>query len=108
MPSWPAIIKYEAGDEVIYISDEDEWNNDALLSGFSYGDGDTLIDATGAVHELPYDTGKKKTQIKDASRKMELAEFSEVVQSHLKAVGQTAVAPKTFAEGLELVEKSLG
>jgi len=90
MPSWPAIIKYEAGDEVIYISD------------------DTLIDAAGSVFELPYDTGTKKTQIKDTSRKMELAEFSEVVQSHLKAVGQTAVAPKTFAEGLELIEKSLG
>jgi len=108
MPSWPAIIKYEAGDEVIYISDEDEWNNDALLSGFSYGDGDTLIDASGAIYDLPYDTTTKKTLIKDSSRKMELAEFSEVVQSHLKAVGQTAVAPKTFTEGLELVEKSLG
>jgi len=98
MPSWPAIIKYEAGDEVIYISD----------AGFSYGDGDTLIDAAGSVFELPYDTGTKKTQIKDASRKMDLAVFSEVVQAHLKAVGQTAVAPKTFAEGLELIEKSLG
>lgn len=108
MPSWPAIIKYEAGDEVIYISDEDEWNNDALLSGFSYGDGDTLIDANGAVYDLPYDTATKKTLIKDSSRKVELAEFSEIVQSHLKAVGQTAVAPKSFAEGLDLVEKSLG
>ena len=108
MPSWPAIIKYEAGDEVIYISDEDEWNNDALLSGFSYGDGDTLIDASGAVYNLPYDTATKKTLIKDSSSKMDLTQFSEVVQSHLKAVGQTAVAPQTFAEGLELIEKSLG
>jgi len=75
---------------------------------FRRGDGDTLIDAAGSVFELPYDTGTKKTQIKDASRKMDLAVFSEVVQAHLKAVGQTAVAPKTFAEGLELIEKSLG
>jgi len=49
---WPAIIKLDADDELIFISDADEFANDTALREMQLQAQDKLIDSTGAVFTI--------------------------------------------------------
>jgi len=49
MVKWPAVIKYQGEDELIYIESLAEWQSDPDLCESSYEVEDRLIDASGAL-----------------------------------------------------------
>ena len=44
---WPVVLKYEGVDELTFVSDQNEWDTDTDLHGFSYETTDVMIDSAG-------------------------------------------------------------
>lgn len=53
MIKWPAVIKYQGEDELIYIASLSDWLNDPDLCLPNYEAEDRLIDVSGALFLLP-------------------------------------------------------
>lgn len=49
---WPAIIKYSDDAELLYISSQIQWTDDAGLHAFNYDEADYLIDSIGHTFTL--------------------------------------------------------
>ncbi|WNC72054.1 DUF4144 family protein [Thalassotalea psychrophila] len=52
MITWPALIKHDGEDELIYISSLIEWQNDEEMLLYIFTDRDVLIDSAGKVFSL--------------------------------------------------------
>jgi len=50
--NWPGIIKHSDDVELVYVSDQSEWDNDADLHYFEYIESDYLIDSSGNIYTL--------------------------------------------------------
>ncbi|MDN3652301.1 DUF4144 family protein [Thalassotalea ponticola] len=53
MINWPAIIKHDGEDELIYIANREQWLNDEEMLLYFFTDADVLIDSLGQVFSLP-------------------------------------------------------
>ena len=53
MITWPAFIKHDGEDELIYVSSLSEWQNDEEMLLYLFTERDVLIDASGKVFSLP-------------------------------------------------------
>jgi len=52
MVNWPAIIKHSGDPELIYVSNQNEWENDVDLHYFEYDETDFLLDSDGKIYTL--------------------------------------------------------
>jgi hypothetical protein len=77
MPEWPAILKLEGIDELIYIADAQQWRRE--IKTLRQSGGDLLIDANGSLYSLQDDT------LVSEDSPVPLAQFGELVRSHLVA-----------------------
>ena len=106
MVSWPAIIKYSGDSELIYISDQVEWENDIDLHSSEYEETDYLLDSSGEIYTLlekesffinPKPNGDSKS----------LKEILGLVKAHATQQGSCCVA-KLYApsiiEAFKIVE----
>jgi len=106
MVNWPAIIKHSDDPELIYISDQTEWENNVDLHYFEYDETDFLLDSTGKTYTLkekesfsinPEPNGESKS----------LQEILGLVKAHAAQQGSCCVA-KLYApsiiEALKIVE----
>ncbi len=50
---WPAIIKHDNEDELIFIANEQQWQTDEEMLLYLFTERDVLIDSKGAVYSLP-------------------------------------------------------
>lgn len=53
MISWPAVIKHDGEDELIYIDSLEVWQNDEEMLLYLFSERDVLIDSQGKVFSLP-------------------------------------------------------
>ena len=81
MINWPAVIKFNGDDELIYVGSYDEWVRDAESHLYNHKGDDYLIDSSGHLFSLdhvhddilsPESTGKQ----------IELQDFIKLVRIH--------------------------
>ena len=109
MIKWPAIIKYKGEDELTFVSSEEEWKMDPDLHFHPYSDGDELIDAEGAVYQLPYDEENAVVEIKKSNKKTTIKEFEMLIKKHLVVINECCVTKfqiSSIQEGMNIVERT--
>ncbi|BBB29980.1 DUF4144 family protein [Neptunomonas japonica] len=86
MVLWPAIIKYEGGSELTYISSASEWECDVDLHFFSYEEGDLLIDSVGEIYALDE---RVENSIKPmvTGRRFDKDEIFEMIKERFSFIG---------------------
>ncbi|NMP16103.1 DUF4144 family protein [Thalassotalea sp. Y01] len=53
MIHWPALIKHDGEDELIFIENRDAWRNDEEMLLYLFTESDVLVDSTGQIFSLP-------------------------------------------------------
>lgn len=106
MVNWPAIIKHSDDPELIYISDQTEWENDVDLHYFEYDETDYLLDSTGKTYTLKEKESFYINPVPNGESKS-LQEILGLVKAHAAQQGSCCVA-KLYApsiiEALKIVE----
>lgn len=96
---WPCIIKHSDDAELVYVSNQAEWDQDADLHDFEYDQSDFLIDSTGKLFDLTTrDNGHVKPEPSGDS--MVLHEILGLIKAHAAQKGSCCVA-KFYAPTIE-------
>lgn len=106
--TWPAIIKLEADDELLFIADAAQWNGDYDLCGTDYHPSDILIDAAGVIHHLNHQSDGKIIP-QSTNQVMVLSGAIELVKAHFSAIGaccSAKLSARSFEELFEMVGES--
>lgn len=106
MINWPCIIKHADDAELIYVSDQTEWDNDADLHYFEYDESDYLIDSSGEIYSL---TKRHITHVvpESSGKSMALKDILGLVKAHAAQKGSCCVAKlyaPTITEAFKIVE----
>ena len=104
--NWPAIIKHSDDAELVYVSDQSEWDKDADLHGFAYDESDYLIDSSGDIYTL---TKRSNKNVKPEANgdSISLIEFLGLVKAHAAQKGSCCVAKlyaPTIGDAFKIVE----
>lgn len=103
--NWPAVIKFDGDDELIYVSSDKQWLNDAESYLYNHKGNDQLIDSSGHIFSLehinddiinPQGTGDRIT----------LQDFIKLVRIHASNAHRCCIEKINFrniAEGIHLV-----
>jgi len=108
-PVWPAIIRYAGVDEVAFVHDQAQWNEDLELTDFRYTDDDVLIDSQGHVHGFERVQPVGPVSLRATGLRLSPQQLSDAVQKHLSAVNQCCVSKIVFddySECFALLEKT--
>ena len=104
--NWPGIIKYSDDAELIYVSDQTEWDNDADLHYFEYDESDYLIDLSGNIFSLTM-RENKYVKPEPCGESMPLQDILGLIKAHAALKGTCCVAKlyaPTIAEAFKIVE----
>ena len=106
MVNWPGIIKHLGDAELIYISNQAEWDNDTDLHCFEYDEEDILIDSLGITFSL--NVRENKRVLPDSlGEVMVLKDVLGLIKAHAAQKGSCCVA-KLYApsiiEAFKIVE----
>ena len=104
--NWPGIIKYSDDAELIYVSDQSQWDNDADLHDFDYDEDDCLIDSSGDMYTL---TVRSNNHVKPKTNgnSMSPNEILGLVKAHAAQKGSCCVAKlyaPTITDAFKIVE----
>ncbi|MGB0835840.1 MAG: DUF4144 family protein [Psychrobium sp.] len=106
--TWPAIIKFEADDELLFIADATQWIGDSDFHAADYHPSDILIDAVGVIHYLNHQfDGKIIPQ--STEQVIELSSAIELVKAHFSAIGaccSAKLSARSFEELFDMVGAS--
>lgn len=105
---WPAIIEFEADDELLFIADAAQWKGDSDLYAVDYHPSDILIDAVGVIHHLNRQSDGKVIP-QSTEQVIELSSAIELVKAHFSAIGaccSAKLSARSFEELFEMVGKS--
>lgn len=108
MITWPAIIKFEADDELLFIADAAQWNGDSDLHSADYHSSDILIDAAGLIYHLNHQSNSKIIP-QSTHQVIELSSAIELVKAHFSAIGaccSAKLSARSFEELFEMVGAS--
>ena len=99
MVHWPCIIKHSDDAELVYVSDQTEWDNNTDLHDFAYDESDLLIDSSGKLFCL---AGRENVYIKPDPRgdSMALQNILDLIKAHAAQKGSCCVA-KLYAPTIE-------
>lgn len=86
---WPAIIKLNGDDELIYIATADQLYDDQTLQHMQFHAEDQLIDSTGNVYRI---IKHHKLELKPTSEQLSLDQIELLLQRHLSNHGTCCVA----------------
>jgi hypothetical protein len=106
MVNWPGIIKYSDDAELVYVSDQSEWDNDSDLHLFEYDESDCLIDSSGDIYVFNK-AGNKYVKPEATGNSMSLVEILGLVKAHAAQKGSCCVAKlyaPTVSEAFKIVE----
>jgi hypothetical protein len=109
-PAWPLIVVHSGDDELSYVNDLAEWQDDASLSAHPHEADDYAIDSQGRVYQLGYDAASGRVELSVAEDRIERERFSQVIRSHLSTMKQCCVSKNhdyTFELGFDLVKKTV-
>lgn len=99
MICWPSIVKQSDDAELVYISNQAEWDKDTDLHDFEYDKSDFLIDSMGKVFDL---TARENGYVKPepSGDAMTLPEVLGLIKAHAAQKGSCCVA-KLYAPTME-------
>lgn len=86
---WPAIVKLDADDELIFISDADEFANDKALRQMQLQAQDKLIDSMGAVFTI---RNRPALTLTAAESALSLDAVEDLLRLHLSNHGTCCVS----------------
>lgn len=86
---WPVIIKLDADDELIFISDADKFVNEAALRQMQLQTKDKLIDSTGAVFTI---SNRPALQLTATGSVLSLDKVEVLLRLHLSNHGTCCVS----------------
>lgn len=105
MITWPAFVKHDGEDELIYISSLIEWQNDEEMLLYIFNDRDVLIDSAGKVFSLP--VLQQNINSGDSLAIASLENIIELVRAHAAITGQCCIEKincQTIKQAVELVK----
>lgn len=86
---WPAIIKLNGEDELIYIATADQLYDDQMLQHMQFHAEDHLIDSAGNVYSI---IKHHKLVVEATSDRLSLEQIKALLQRHLSNHGTCCVA----------------
>lgn len=86
---WPAIIKLDGDDELIHVTDADQFIDDSALQQTHFREQDTLIDSSGSVYRI---SNINSLTLTPTNEWMTLEEIEKLLQLHLSNQGTCCVA----------------
>lgn len=99
--TWPAVVKFNNTDELLYAGSIEDWQSNSEMGGASFQAGDLLIDSAGRVYNLvtgaDYNDQQQRT----------LAEVIELVRQHASVCGHCCVSKlgaPSIRDALQLVD----
>lgn len=106
MVNWPGIIKYADDAELVYVSDQSEWDKDTDLHYFENDESDYLIDSSGNIYTLiKRGHGYVKPEANGVS--ISLNEILGLVKAHAAQKGSCCVSKlyaPTISDAIKIVE----
>ncbi len=94
---WPAIIKLNGDDELIYIANADQFSQDKTLKHTQFHSKDRMIDSLGSVYSV---IKNSKLSLTRTSDRLSLEQIEVLLQRHLSNHGTCCVA-KFHANSIE-------
>ena len=107
-PAWPAIIKHQDEDELIYIHNQDEWQNIVTSAEYDFDDTDLLIDSAGKTFAI-ISPDNNSIDLKQRPEILLLETILGLVKAHASQAGSCCVA-KLYAPSIKdafIIVKSL-
>ena len=87
--NWPAVIQLKSDDELIFVSDYEEFLSDTSIQNLLLQNEDRLIDSLGKVYLL----GKSKSlEIIPTKSNLTLGQVQLILQRHLSSLGSCCIA----------------
>lgn len=105
MITWPAFIKHDGEDELIYISSLTEWQNDEEMLLYIFSERDVLIDSVGKVYSLPM--LQQNIDSDDFIAVASVDNILELVKAHAAVTGHCCIEKincQTVSDAVELVK----
>jgi hypothetical protein len=104
--NWPGIIKHSNDAELIYVSDQSGWDNDADIHYFEYDESDCLIDSSGKIYTL---TKRSNNHVKPEASgdSMSLDKILGLVKAHAAQKNSCCVAKlyaPTISDAFKIIE----
>ena len=106
MVNWPGIIKHLGDAELVYISNQAEWDNDKDLHCFEYDETDILIDSSGNTFTLNV-LRNKRVIPEHLGDVMKLKDILGLIKAHAAQKGSCCVAKlyaPSIVEAFKIVE----
>ena len=104
MITWPAFIKHDGEDELIFIKDQRQWLQDEEMLLYIFSERDVLIDAAGKVFILP--EIQKDINSENYLAIANLENVLELIQQHAQLANQCCVSKiqtATIKQAIELL-----
>lgn len=104
-PVWPAVIKHQGEDELMYLGNDKAWLQAVEHLVFGAED-DVLIDSQGQLYI--WDAAIPVLQAKGSA--VTLEGFSQMLKKHMVALNQCCVSKlhiDTIAQGLQMVKDTV-
>jgi hypothetical protein len=105
MINWPAVIKYDNDEELVYVGSEEEWIRDAESHLYSQSDGDRLIDSSGNIFSLDHVLNDIQNPPASGDR-VTLEDFIRLVRIHASNSHRCCIEKiyfRNIAEGICLI-----
>lgn len=99
MINWPAVLQYRGDNELVFIAEQSQWDNDDELSGGRYDADDRLIDSTGRI----FRPSEKAAGFVSTEQVLSLDEVVELVRLHMSEAGLCCIAKFSAASIAEAV-----
>jgi protein structure with unknown function len=104
--SWPVLVQYADGSDLVVVNDRDHWELDPELSSRPYAPEDRLIDSGGAEYRLVFESAgsRRRTAIEPTGRRLAPGDVRSIVERHIASLG---AEPEWLAAYLADVAKGL-
>ena len=96
---WPAVIRYQGDDELLYCADEPSWLAVASAQHPAFSEMDRLIDSSGQVFRLHLQ-GEGQVCLQPDEQAIDLPTFNSLLRAHAVTVGNCC-AGKVGCTGIE-------
>ena len=106
MVNWPGIIKHADDAELVYVSDQSEWDMDEDLHYGEYDESDCLIDSSGNIYTLTK-RSDKYVKPEPSGDSISLNEILGLVKVHAAQKGSCCVSKlyaPTIRDALKIVD----
>lgn len=106
MVNWPGIIKHSDDAELIFVSDQSGWDNDADIHHFEYDESDYLIDSSGNIYILTK-RSNKHVKPEASGDSMSLNDILGLVKAHAAQQDACCVAKlyaPTISDAFRIIE----